>query len=63
MSLYDIIYCIKQVEQFGRELSYGSCGSVNIMIFRDIKIFFQSIGTETVVKECEVTLHHGTLLF
>lgn len=35
MPLYDIIYCMKQVEQFGRQLRYRS---VNKLIFRDIQI-------------------------
>lgn len=35
MPLYDIIYCMKQVEPFGRQLRYRS---VNILICRDIQI-------------------------
>lgn len=50
MPLYDITYCMKQVEQLGRQLKYRWHGSVNILIYRDIQIknVFQSLCVNTV---------------
>lgn len=45
MPLYDIIYYMKQVEQFGRQLRYRS---LNILISSELKYVFQSLCVNTV---------------